>query len=407
MRRRASVLERQALAPVPEAAALVRVEVARHPPGALLGLGAASAAARHPAFLAMASVSYRRRVDRNLSACRSRSSRRTGPRRSRAESVRPRCSRASPARARASSSTGSSTTTPATGCWRWSSSGRKCRRRSGIVAWRRRRRRSTSRAERNWTRGSRRSEQQRRVRRRSVRAEAVSPHRAGTQSGVRDLAGSSPSAGSPRCRRSPAPLLYDRPGLEPGTLAVVQDRDQASGLRMGFHDRRAAPLLRAGGAAGETSLKGRTPPLRPAGRRDSASRTISQRRRAAAVLRGARKLVSGERGDARAPDGGAAPGAGAGTGDRRSRRSRWPASRSSRWRSACRTHAPPRSTCCRRSCDALNDAARAAGRGGAGGRRRSSTDLGRDPSAARRRACRSAFTATITSARCCAPRKTS
>ena len=86
-----------------EAAALVRLEVARDPAGALHRLGD-DPHRRTPAVLAIVSVELRRRLDRHLSAaaCRCCPARRPIA----AEgAARPACSRASPAPARAPSST--------------------------------------------------------------------------------------------------------------------------------------------------------------------------------------------------------------------------------------------------------------------------------------------------------------
>ena len=178
-------------APFLAAAALVRVEVARDPAGALHRLGAAPAAARRrrssPSSRSSTPTDWTESYFVPLSLLAGEAAERalktTPGRRARARS---------PARARAPSSTACSTTTPATGCWRSSSSAAEIADLARHRRGRRRVRRSPDgRAAR--TAGAaplgarhRRPEQQRRVRRRSLRAEAVPPHRAGAESGIRD-----------------------------------------------------------------------------------------------------------------------------------------------------------------------------------------------------------------------------
>ena len=70
----------------------------------------------------------------------------------------------------------------------------------------------------------RRPEQQRRVRQRSLRAEAVPPHRAGTNPDFEIAPFLTEQRLHAHAGAGRARIEYRRPGLEPGTLAVVQTR---------------------------------------------------------------------------------------------------------------------------------------------------------------------------------------
>ena len=207
---------------VPAAPALVRLEVARDPRRRASPTGRRSAPARTPAFVAMASVELHRRADGDLppaAGARRRARRPTA----RSRSTRPACSPASPARARAPSSTASVDDDA-------------CNRLLGLIEHRRElptgigslrgllhdEPSSISAPERALGTQHRRSEQQRRVRERTVRVEAVPPRRAWHQSRVR-VAGPPRQAGVHADRRpSCGGIFHHRAAAEPSTLAVVQ-----------------------------------------------------------------------------------------------------------------------------------------------------------------------------------------
>ena len=144
---------------------------------------------------------------------------------------------------------------------------------------------------------SRRPEQQPRVRRRTVRPEAVSPHRAGAEPRARDRARARRAGGSRASRRSSARSLYERPDLEPGTLAIVQraithqgpagtTRSTSSALLRARVGQRAGGRPDEGASGLATAPDGPPPPFLAA--------------RRAGILNS---------GHARPPHGGAAPGA--------------------------------------------------------------------------------------------------
>ena len=171
-------------------------------------------------------------------SCRWRSSR-GEPADADAEAARRRaCSRGSPARAKARSSTASTTMTRAIGCSGSSPAAEELATRRGACrdSWCRSRRpsvRSPAAAHR-WSASERRPEQQRRVRGRPLRAEAVPADRTGAESGIRDRPVPDrtwvrPHAGARRRARLPARRPRARhAGRRAGG-------GEASGLGMGLH----------------------------------------------------------------------------------------------------------------------------------------------------------------------------
>ena len=189
-------------------------------------------------------------------------------------------------------------------------------------------------------------------------------------------------------------LQYLRPGLEPGTLAVVQGlvKHQGSGWDYSIDELRQ--LLRADRTARAPALKARPSRRLPRSR----DRRRSSRRSSIGISRARRRSDAGPR---------SCTARWRRAASRRSPRSRWIARALGVLGDGMRAHAGVSLDLLAQRLGTLNEASRAHAEVVLSHRKTLLSRFDEVRKVARTRACASASTATITSARCCAPRRTS
>ena len=246
----------------------------------------------------------------------------------------------------------------------------------------------------------RRAEQQRRICRRPAGPQAVPPNRADAKPRLRDRPvpdRTQVHAHAGARWRAPVPAHRARARH----ARHRADSRQASGIRLGLHDRRFAPVLRARRRAIEVVA---------ARRRDNgrdAREGLDDAGRTAAVLHQPRTLVSADRDDAGTPDRRSFTSRSPAPSIRRSRQNRWIAPRSIPWPTRCCMHV-------KAGFDLLAQRIVDAGRGVPDARGRDSQPPRRPPRHASAACARSTppagasgFTATTISVRFCGRRRTS